>query len=478
MYQGRNKTMNKKIIVIGLLFNLLIISIIPLPAEGTNNISIIEKTDYDFLKVNKICFNWGEESKAITLWDCWTEKPLINPEFNIESGVNNPAAYIKGSKITVKVKFVSQSISNAQIKATGTFGGFPPENVTFQNHESDWIFFTCNEFTPFEIKNQSVSWSWLLYNTSTTVWDQFDSTNHTVYLLNKEPIANKVWEKLADWTSTWCTGLSDDMDLADAILNGFVSDKYIRYGTTNQNSVARVLRNGNGLCGDLSMLFYDACGTQGVTTIKYAFYISHQIVDNQLLWNYMVITNPGLGREQLTEDFNMHGRVVNNTYPYPNYYGPGSKNDDVDEYTFRAWQWDSHAVNLFEYNGTVYLYDLSYKGKYKNVFDSIPDNVTISSSEVPLFIKNYFEKAVDFLHGRVFYCDKNGNKNRRVSLDINTSIIPDKVNGIDQIMFTFYKFNTISDYSKIVEKSRVINNYLFYHFLEKFPIIEKLVEYF
>ena len=179
--------MNKKIIVIGLLFNLLLISSIPLPAEGANNISIIEKTNNDFLKVNKICFNWGDESKATTLWDCWTEKPLITPEFNIESGVNNPAAYIKGSKITVKVKFVSQSISNAQIKATGTLSGFPPENVTFQNHESDWISFTCNEFTPFEIKNQSVRWSWLLYNTSSTDWDHFDTTNHTVYLLNKEP---------------------------------------------------------------------------------------------------------------------------------------------------------------------------------------------------------------------------------------------------------------------------------------------------
>jgi hypothetical protein len=109
----------------------------------------------------------------------------------------------------------------------------------------------------------------------------------------------------------------------------------------------------------------------------------------------------------------------------------------------------------------------------------LPISTTVlPSSDVPLFIKNYFEKAVDFLHGRVFYCDKNGNKNRRVSLDINTSIIPDKVNGIDQIMFTFYKFTTTSDYSKIVEKSRVINNYLFYHLLEKFPIIEKLLSIF
>jgi hypothetical protein len=248
-------------------------------------------------------------------------------------------------------------------------------------------------------------------------------------------------------------------------------DKYIRYGTTNQNTIARVLRKGNGLCGDLSMLFYNACGTQGVTTIPYAFFLSPQREDYQLLWNYMVITNPGLGREQLTREFTMHGRVVNTTYPYPHYYGLGSKNDDVDEYTFRAWQWNSHAVNLFEYNGTVYLYDLSYKGKYENVFNSIPDNVTLSSSEVPLFMKNYFEKAVDFLHGRVFYCDKHGNQKRRISLDITTSIIPDTVNDIDQIVFTFSKFTTTSDYSKIVEKHSVVDNYFLYHLLEKYSIL-------
>ena len=130
---------------------------------------------------------------------------------------------------------------------------------------------------------------------------------------------------------------------------------------------------------------------------------------------------------------------------------------------------------MFEYNGTVYLYDLSYKTKYENVFDSIPDNVTLSSGEVPLFMKNYFEKAVDFLHGRVLYCDKNGNKNRRVSLDINTSIIPDKVNGVEQIMLTFLEFTTTSDYTKLVEKNRVINTSFFHHLLIKFPMLEKSI---
>jgi len=470
--------MVKKILTIGVLFNLFLISILPLSVIG-NNTLVINESGNNLLEVDQIYFNYGEESNAITLWDSETKNPIFTPEFDIDNGINNPAAFVKGSEITIKVKFSSNTFSNVQIKALGTFGGFNSEDVAFQNGESDWIFFTCNEFVPSEIKNQSITWDWQFYNTTSTNWEGFDTTVHRVYLLNKKPIVEKVWKKLADWTTTWCTGLSDEMDLVDAILYGFVEDKYIKYGFEHSSSVANTLRKGYGLCGDLSELFHSACGTQGVTVIKFAFIIQGQIVNLQFLWKYMIILNPGLGRDELPANFVINAKVVNDTYPYPKYYGQGSLDDDVDEYAIRAWNWFDHAINLFEYEEVIYLYDLSYGKKYENVFDTIPDSYAKKySSEVPLFRSNYFNKAVDFLQGKIYYTDENGNRYKRETFEVNTTIVPDEVGGKNQILFRFFKFNRARDYRSIAERSRLEYNPLLSLILEKFPIIEKLLSSF
>jgi len=466
--------MNKKILAIWLFLNLFLISIFPLSAIG-NNLSIAEKNKNGFLEVEKIYFNWGEDSEAITLWDSETENPIYTPEYDTYFELNNPAAYIKGTKISVKAKFVSDIFSSVQIRATGTFDGLDAEDVTFQNGESDWIYFTSNDFSPDEIKNQTIIWNWEFYNATSANWEVFDITTHTIYLLNTEPIVDKIWKKLADWTSTWCTGLSDDMDIADAILNGFVETKYIKYGISHQPTVPKILRKGAGFCGDLSILFYFACGTQGVTTIKYAMILLPQIVNFQTLWHDMIILNPGLGRDDFFSDYLIEGKVVNDTYPYPKYYGLGAEDDDVDEYEFYAWDWLDHAINLFEYDGVVYLYDLSYGQKYENVFDSIPINAKKSSSEVPLFRANYFDKAVDFLQGKIFYTDENGNRYRRDVFQINTTIVPDKLDGKDQIMFLLNTFDRARDYDLMVSKSRMLQNPIYYYILEKFPIFERIL---
>jgi hypothetical protein len=344
--------------------NLLIFSIVfflitmTMPLTAT---SVIEQAKYSEgkigINVDKIWFNWGSQSKAITLEDCETNESLVTPEFDTSAERNNPAAYVKGEYVTIKVKFRSQDVSSVLIKATGTFEGVTEKQVVFENDMSDWVNFTTINPIPTRIEIHNISWEWSYYNSSTTEWDLIDTTSHTIYALNKEPITKKIWKKLAGWTTKWCEGLpDDDKQLADVILNGFVNDEVIQYGGPGWDT-AELLRTGDGMCGGMSEVFYDACAAQGVKTIVFGFVLLDTF-GLQHLWNGFVCKDPGLGRtEPGLMSYEMTWRLIDDTYPYPSYFGPGNESDDVNEQYMRAYHFWDHAVSLLEYENEIYLYE-------------------------------------------------------------------------------------------------------------------------
>ncbi len=428
-----------------LLFLYTTIVVVIIPVQG---ISLVKENTFSNkelgVDVIKIWFNSGDESGAITLTKCNNDKtPLKTPEFDIDSNRNNPAAYVKNNYITIKAKFKSNDFTSISIKAVGDFGGLSEKEFYFNNGQSDWIDFTTNEAIPDIIKTHNIEWNWQYYNKNTELWEDFDTTYHTIYSLNKKPITSTVYENLSRWTTKWCEGLiDDDKTLADAIINGFADDKVLQYGGPGWDT-AEILRTGDGMCGGMSQVFFDACATQGVKTIGFCFILHDtNILDPQCLWNGIICQDPGLGRsEPGAASIEMTWKWVNETYPYPSFYGSNNQNDDVDEEHKKAYifyRLDGHMVNLLDYNNEIYLYDLSFgKGPYNNTFESIPEQGDYSSSQIQNFRKNYHDIAVDHMNGRIYYKNSAGKTVLdRTYLSVKTSIIPDEINEKNQILYS------------------------------------------
>lgn len=459
---------------------LILYPIILLLIKPVQGISLIKEKNISYKElcvyVTKICFNWGDESGAITLTDCDENKtPLKTPEFDISLNQNNPAAYIRNNYITMKVKFESMvmDIFSISIKASGALGGLNEKEVFFINGESDWIYFTTNEPLPDTIKTYNIQWNWFYYNEDTELWEDFYKTYHTIYSLNKKPLTSKVFENLSRWTTKWCEDLiDDDKIIADAILNGFVENNVIQYGGKG-HTAAEILRTGDGMCGGMGEVFFNACATQGVMAVGFYFLLpkpNEYISDRQIIWEGIVCQDPGLGRTVPGHDSKEETwKWVDEKYPYPSYYGLNNENDDVNEeckIAYIFYRGDGHMVNLLKYKEEIYLYDLSFgKGPYKDTFEFIPIKGVYTSSLIQNFRKNYHDIAVDHMYGRIYYKNKAGDYVLdETNFTVKTSIIPNKVFCQNQILYYLNttKFNT-SLYKSIIsdinfEYERYFNN--------------------
>ncbi len=404
--------------------------------------------------VRQVWFNWGTASNCIPIYDCHTEDQIQTPEYQLSIHLNNPAAYVKGNTITVKVKFHSSNYNSLLIKATGTFGGFPQQLVSFTNGESGWITFIAVNPIPSSIGVNSVTWNWYLKTTGgSSGWTFFNTTHHTVYAVNKQPLTDYVWKEIVAWTCDWCQGLpNDDKQIADAILNGYDDDGVIEYGVAGWNT-PEILRNGGGMCGGMKEVFYDSCATQGVYAPGFIF-ILKRVLTTETLWTGLVCKDPGLGRTYPgIESFEQWWYWVDSVYPCPRFLSDSSPYDDVNTEYGRYYEFfssnDGHCINLLEYNGDIYLYDLSFgNGPYLNTFESWPARGYYQSSQIEDFRQNYFNLAVDHLDGVIYYFNSNNELALGHSFDVKTSIIPNEVNGVNQLLLRFmYSHKGLDDFA-------------------------------
>jgi hypothetical protein len=417
------------------------------------------------ISVDKIWFNYGETSNAITIKDCETGgEPIETPEY-LSNRINNPSAYIKGSTVTIKVQFHNKQFYSGKIKATGSLGGLTENEVTIHGY-SDWINFTVIETLEDKIKTYDISWDWYYYNTEQEDWSYMETTEHVLYGLNKKPLHNWVFLKLANWTTQWCEQLpveeqENDKSIADAILNGFATDKYIKYGQAGW-TVCNILKSGGGMCGGMKEVFHYACAAQGVYSCGICYildYTFYSYISPENLWRGIVIKDPGLGRDECS-DFGareLTWPISDNVYPNPRYYQPippdiDNPNDDcykaepgTKAYVF--YENDGHCVNLLEYDNDkdgvkeVYLYDLSFgKGPFSDTFNKIPTQGTYTSKQLSSFRENYHDSAIDYLLGIIYYKNEQGEKRININYPfcIKTSIIPHELNGFNQLLYNIY----------------------------------------
>ncbi len=395
--------------------------------------------------VNKIKFNWGLLSNAIPIKNSKTGLLLSNPEYYPLLNRNNPAVYVRGRHIVVKVQFKSQEFyqkfSKVQIKATGSFGGVHEKEVTFLFDNSFWTKFTTINSIPDEINSYIVCWTWMYQDPFTSEWKRFDITTHTIYAINKKPVTRTIWQELVEWTTDWCKGLpDDDKQISDAILQGFVKDTVLRYGSSHMPcyTTRQVLKNGNGLCSVLALVFNDACATQGVKVVNFGYIVYSFTVKRWMLFT----SNPGLGNIEPDKNLIMADtwKIVNEVYPYPRYYGFDNPVDDVEEENIRAYVFKGHCVNLLEYNGEVYLYDLSFGiNPSESVFDDMPKQGRYTCDHFPNFKQNYLNILYQYMIGPIYYRNESGTLiyDANINFCVNASLIPGFLGDEGQITYYF-----------------------------------------
>ena len=354
----------------------------------------------------RISFRWPG-SKAITLYDACGKQPIHVPEYDGSAGVNNPAAYVRGSgplRMKVKWRAGSTSLSEAVIWATGSLGGVSPVRVTFVNGESGWISMKTVLSLPRSIKSSVVSLDWK-FMTKSKAGDSIN-TKHVIYTLNKNPSSAPVYLDLVKWTTHWRRSLRNlsDKAIADAILQGFASSGVIRYATHELFDTASILCKGGGMCGGMTELFFDACGTQGVHVARSCYILRDAEPAAEEKWRRILIYSPGLGNRRPIPP-KQSVRADDSVYPCPRYYGDFSPDDDIAYQTRKVYEFfapdDGHCINFLTYDVQVYLYDLSFGvGPFKGTFPAVPSGPT-SGADLANFRKAYFNKAVDYMRGLI-----------------------------------------------------------------------------
>jgi len=381
----------------------------------------------------QIIFNWPD-SGAITMVDACSQEAVATPEYDADAGTNNPAAFVRGGgplAMRVKWRAASKDLSKATVWASGGLGGVVPVEVSFVGGESDWISMATRKSMPDGIRSSQLTFHWK-YKVGTAGAMDGATTSHVIYTLNRAPTTSPVYVDLVRWTTEWCQVLKNpgDKAVADAILQGFASSGVIHYATSASYDTPSILCNGGGMCGGMTEVFYDACGTQGVHVARSCYILRDADPGRQDKWASILIFAPGLGNARPT--FRLRAiRAVNKVYPCPRYYEDSSSEDDVRFQRRRAYEFyapdDGHCINFLTTDGAIYLYDLSFgTGPFNNTFSTLPYDLK-SGKELAHFRKVYFNDAIDHMRGQISFKTPDAPcafDAMAPYLDVKTSLVP------------------------------------------------------
>jgi hypothetical protein len=442
---------------------LLSLLITPLHVKAPENPTIGGASS--FIRADKIMFYWGTESDAIQMLDHLTDKVLPVPEWDYSSGTNEPACYVRGTTIVVRVEFrvlkFRNAIGRARIWATGSLGGLGEQVVEFRNGRSGYVTFNAVEPLPVVVSVNNVTWNWWwrdLNGLGTPPVKMDVSSSHEIFGVWETPLDPPIYKKVTRWTTQWASGAGDmnvTKDIADAIIkNEHLSGLHYGYPAW---SVDDILDIGGGMCGGWYKMFHEMCGDQGVFVYDRCYILKRDAAPHpETKWIGIVIKDGGLNNPEPTWPYRTW-YDVDSTYPYP---------DDSDVHSIYEKRYifyspsDGHCVNFLFHDGNVYLYDASFgTGPWPDTFDHIPSGNYMGAA-LHDFRLNYHDIAIDHMEGDVYM-----SYGTTRQLDIKSSLIPDlRVPGDPSTWEMHYYFTGYP----LIEKMRKLRSVLAQIDLEDF----------
>jgi hypothetical protein len=381
------------------------------------------------IEARRIQFNWGAGSKAVNLKDHTTNVAVPVPEWDKTLNRKEPAAYIRGIPITVKVQFykASSSIPNTVVVWADLGSGIAlaPQTVTFSGAQSAYVSFTTSTSLSNWVGKHDMIWQWYyaVPPSPPSVQTPMNATDHTVCTTYKNALVNPAYKKPMLWTSQWARYLSDEKAICDAVIKK-LPQSGLKYGEKAWN-VDSMLDIGGGMCGGWYKMFAHMAGCQGVFVYEKYYRLQNNAAPSpEVKWQAIVIKDPGLNRTIPGYGSMVGFYDADSVYPYP-------ASSDIahrpTERRYNFWAGDGHCINFLEYKGSIYLYDPSFgTGPFNNTFTTIPSG-SLKGTALTNFRKNYHDMAIDYMKGNIEYNDGiSGNpKTYWNQLCIKTTLIPD-----------------------------------------------------
>lgn len=374
------------------------------------------------IEASRIQFNWGAGSGATSLMDNVTNALVPVPEWDKDLNRNEPAAYVRGSTITVKAQFHKiASTAPDTVVAWADIGNgisLAPQTVSFGGTaNSGYVSFTTSTALPNYVNKNLLLWQWYFAPAPYpgSVQNPMNATSHTICTTFKTPVVNPAYKKTMLWTSEWARYRSDEKSIADAVIAGLPSSG-LKYGVSGWD-IDYMLDNGGGMCGGWSKMFAHMAGCQGVQIEKRCYILKKDSAPSpEVKWDSIVIKNGGLNQAQPTFSAASY-QDVDATYPNPSPGDISVRNEK--RYRFYAPD-DGHCIDFLDYQGGIYLYDPSFgKGPFPNTFTAIPSGTT-NGTALTNFRNFYYNTAIDYMMGYIRLSDGTYRY-----LTIRTSLIPD-----------------------------------------------------
>lgn len=381
--------------------------------------------------IHSIGFAHASSQHAIPLRRPDTHGFITSPEW-VAGTSNEPIAYVRGAKPTIRVVFRRRGRSvargsqcvNVTIGARG-HGGPSIEarklRLRFNAKGLSGAYqFTLAERLPRSIGRLKLRLEWHATFPDKRVF--LGPTEHEVLLAWKRPVEAVSWHSHSEvaaarpgelagrwtyvpimrWACTWAAGKDNEKTICDAIIAN-VSQSKLKYAVAAW-TVRAMMQLGGGYCGGWYRMFQALAGSQGVTVMRRTFLVDWPAVETeQLKWCAIVVRNPGINRA-IPQDVNSEYHDAN-TDPLSR-----CRVKKVKQRRYRFWgspgkQADGHCINFLKHEGRYYLYDACFftRGIHLRNFRPPPTSLArpLPVRGLGSFKHDYLNRAVDHMLGSV-----------------------------------------------------------------------------
>lgn len=415
-------------------------------------------------QLHSIAFAFPGNPGAIPLRDPKTARFLGDtPEWNA-AGRNVAAAFVRGSRPRLRVRFVRTS-SNPRFAGTMVIGARSRNGPAVAERRVRLRFDAKGVSAPVDfaldrpvhdvVGRVAHQFHWYLHAANGE--HSLGTTRHEWLRAWKTPIPPAAWASLKEpregprgqpdvpwvylpimqWTCEWGTDSGSERELCDALLDGLPRSG-LRYAEPAWN-VRDMLLKGGGYCGGFYRMFQALAGAQGVHLERRQLGVDWRLErGKQARWCAIVVETAGLNRSKPAEAASTFHDVDER---------PLSRSRVETERMRRYRFWgipglvgDGHSLNFLQSGGRWYVYDASFQLRAELLGFKLPPanpRRSLAISHQGNFKEAYLDKAVNFMLGSLdhegkLYATEHPNPQgpgspssaTRNGLSVKTSLVP------------------------------------------------------